>query len=271
MKKTTLNSLTFALLCAAAVPQAGGTMSGPRSAGTQAGATASHQEQNPLFRVPEGSVFHVVLVKNVDAKKNKTGDEATTTIVEDLKSNGEVVIPKDSKVVGHITQIQARSKEHPQSQITLIFDRLVMKNGGEIPLSGSIQAVAAPETAAADESEQSAARYGETGGSMGGTIAGSGGRGSSPSGYPSESGGRGASGGVSPAAASANSVGRTTGQTTTSHSPTGLSALSHGVIGLKGFSLSTAAEASQGSVISSDRQNVHLEHGTQFVLRVKSK
>ena len=274
MKNLTLNPLTVVLLCAAAVPQAAGsqkTTSSPSSPGAQASATSSHQAHDSSFRVADGNVFHVVLAKNLDAKKNKMGDEVTTTIVEDLKSNGEVTIPKNSKVVGHITQIQARNKEHPQSQIAIAFDRLVIRDGGEILLSASIQAVAAPETVPINNSDQSSIEYGEMGGSMGGTIAGSGGRGSSPSSYPSGGGGRGSSGGVAgTAGGGGSSEGRTAGQATGSYSG-GLSAATQGVVGLKGLSLSTQGEASQGSVISSDHQNVHLEHGTQFVLRVKSK
>jgi hypothetical protein len=197
-----------------------------------------------------------VLAKTVDAKKNKVGDEVTTTIVEDLRSHGQLMVPKNSMVVGHITQIQAHSKEHPQSQVAVAFDRLVIKDGTEIPLSASIQAVAAPETAPSNDSEQSGTGYGE--------MSGSGGRGS-----PSGGGVRGTSSGVGgTAAGAANSIGSIGDK---SNGSRGLSAASHGVVGIKGLSLSSQDETSQDSVISSDHQNVHLEHGTQFVLRVKAK
>jgi hypothetical protein len=256
----TLNSLTVVLFCTAALAQgAGGQTKCPTSAGAggRATATASNQAHDS-FRVADGSVFHVVLVKNVDAKKNKVGEEVTTTIVEDLRSQGQVIVPKNSVVVGHITRIQARSKEDPQSQIAIVFDRLVIKGGTEIPLSASIQAVAAPEIAPSNDSEQSGTGYGEMGGSMGGTVAGSGGRGS-----PSGGGARGGT-----ATGAASSIGSLTDK---SNGSRGLSAASHGVVGIKGLSLSTQGETSQDSVIISDRQNVHLEHGTQFVLRVKAK
>lgn len=264
--KTTLNSLTVVLLCTAVLVRGGGSQTTdptPAGAGGQASATVSNQAHDS-FRVAEGSVFHVVLAKNVDAKKNKVGDEVTTTVVEDLRSYGQLMVPKNSVVVGHITQIEAHSNEHPQSQVAVAFDRLVIKDGTEIPLSASIQAVAAPETAPSNDSEQSGTGYGEMGGSMGGTVAGSGGRGS-----PSGGGVRGTSSGVGgPAAGAANSIGSMGDK---SNGSRGLSAASHGVIGIKGLSLSTQDETSQDSVISSDHQNIHLEHGTQFVLRVKAK
>ena len=98
------------LLCATAALQAAGAQTGgstPSGTGVQASATASSQGHDS-FRAPEGAVLHVVLAKNVDPKKNEMGDEVMTSIVEDLTSEGKVVIPKDSKVIGHITQIQAR-------------------------------------------------------------------------------------------------------------------------------------------------------------------
>jgi hypothetical protein len=263
--KRMFNSLTVVLLCTAVLAQGGGLQTDSTAGGTggQASATASNQAHDS-FRVADGSVFHVVLAKTVDAKKNKVGDEVTTTIVEDLRSHGQLVVPKNSVVVGHITQIEAHSKEHPQSQVAVAFDRLVIKDGTEIPLSASIQAVAAPETAPSNDSEQSGTGYGEMGGSMGGTVAGSGGRGA-----PSGGGVRGTPSEVAGTAAGAASCIRSVGNK--SNGPRGLSAASQGVIGIKGLSLSTQGETSQDSVISSDHQNVHLEHGTQFVLRVKAK
>lgn len=250
MKIVTQVSLILMLFFAVCVQQAIAWQSAPSTpstTGDQSSDPASPLGNKPSLRLAPGSVLHVVLTKNIDAKKNKIGDEVTTTIVEDMKSNGEVIIPKDSKVVGHVTQIQARSKEQQQSKIGFVFDRLIVKGGVEIPLSVSIQALAAPETAPAEESQQTNAGYGGGGPS--------GGRGSSQVG-----------GGAPPSRVGrASSADRNTGDGT---QPAGLSAASRGVLGLKGLSLSTQDDASQDSVITSDHQNVHLEHGTQLVLQV---
>ena len=54
----------------------------------------------------------VQLTKTIDAKKAKPGDEVVAKVTMDLKTNsGEVVVPKDTKVVGHVTESQARSKD----------------------------------------------------------------------------------------------------------------------------------------------------------------
>src|SRR4029077_14845620 len=46
---------------------------------------------------------------------------------------------------GHVTEAQTRSKEQKDSQVGIIFDRAVMKNGGEIAVPMSIQAIIAPQ------------------------------------------------------------------------------------------------------------------------------
>jgi hypothetical protein len=51
-----------------------------------------------------------------------------------------------------------------------------------------------------------------------------------------------------------------------------LTSASSGVIGLQGLNLSSAASnATQGSVITSAERNVHLDSGTQMLLRVASE
>lgn len=232
---------------------------------------ASTEAGGSSFRLAEGSTIHALLNKPVDAKKNKPGDEVVAKTAEDLKFNGQVAIPKGSKVMGHITQAQTRSKDHSESAVGISFDRLVLKDGREIPLSASIQTIAQSETAAAASADDEPAMMGSSGGGMSG-----GGRsGASAGGAAGTSGGRAvgsATGAVAnTAGGAANTAERTIGQTASVYSSGQLSASSQGVIGLKGISLNSEAGAAQGSVISSDHQNVHLDSGTQLILRVNAK
>ena len=92
-------------------------------------------------KIAPGSVIPVALTKSVDAKKAKTGDEIVAMVTMDMKVNtGEVIVPKDTKVVGHVTEAQARSKEQKESQLAIAFDQAVLKNQ-QVPLPMSIQAV----------------------------------------------------------------------------------------------------------------------------------
>src|SRR5579863_6776661 len=103
---------------------------------------ASAAQTNGIHRIAPGSVIPVQLTKSIDAKKMKTGDEVDAKVTEDLKAgNGDVVVPKDTKVVGHVTEAQARSKEQKESQVGIAFDHAVMKDGGDMTMPMSVQAI----------------------------------------------------------------------------------------------------------------------------------
>jgi len=58
---------------------------------------------------PEGSTLRAERIKPVDARKNKPGDEVLAKVIHDVKVNGGVVIPIGSRLVGHVTEVRARS------------------------------------------------------------------------------------------------------------------------------------------------------------------
>ena len=100
----------------------------PQEGGNAQSQTTSEQTSAGL-RIAPGSIIPVQLTKTIDAKKVKTGDEVEAKVTQDLTTgNGEVVLPKDTKVVGHITEAQTRSKEQKESQIGIAFDHTVGKN-----------------------------------------------------------------------------------------------------------------------------------------------
>src|ERR1700736_155511 len=118
----------------------------PTQPPTSAPTAATQQQTAAQHRIAPGSVIPVQLTKTIDAKKAKPGDEVVAKVTMDLKTNsGEVIVPKDTKVVGHVTEVQARSKEQKDSQVAIIFDRAVMKNGGEMEMPMTIQAIIAPQ------------------------------------------------------------------------------------------------------------------------------
>src|SRR6185437_13846064 len=56
----------------------------------------------PGLHFSPGSVLPVELDKSVDAKKAKPGDPVVAKVDQDLLSNGKIVIPRNSKVMGHV-------------------------------------------------------------------------------------------------------------------------------------------------------------------------
>ena len=225
----------------------------PAQPGSATGATPNQKKISP------GSVIPAQLAKKVDAKKAKKGDEVVAKVPQDLPStSGQILVPKDTKVVGHVTEVQARSKEQKESQLGISFDRLEMKNGEQMQLPMSIQAVIAPPNRNANEAgnqgsanESAPASPGAgTGAPTGGGHGGMAGSNSSQPSAPDNAGG---------ASSSPQNAGaprpQITGET-------------KGVVGIPDLSLAAAPDPTQGSVMTSEKNNVKLEDGTFLLLRV---
>jgi hypothetical protein len=209
-------------------------------------------------RIPPGSVIPVELTKSIDARKVKTGDEVVAKVTMDLKTNsGEIVVPKDTKVVGHVTEAKTRSREQKDSQVGILFDRAVMKNGGEMQMPMSIQAIIAPQGSNSGNANNGDGQS---------TAAPS----ASASGAASNGGRAPGMGGTPPPAPNASTGSNTptdSSSAANAHEP--ITGKTEGVVGLRDLKLATTASAaSQGSVVSSEKNNVKLESGTFMLLRV---
>jgi hypothetical protein len=285
---------TLFCLSAAARPQTGaqaGTQ-GSGQASVQAGQTqaqasgnasaasaVSAQNGQANASLASGTAFNAALSSPVDSRKCKPGDPVNARTTEAAKSEGKTVIPKGSKLVGHVTQASARAKGESESALGIVFDKAILKNGQEIPLNNvTIQAIASAESSAS-----AAGADMDTMGGMGASAAGSG-----------VAGGRGALGGVTSAAGGAvgtvtntaanaggvaggavNSAANAGGSIASASKGAvgGLNAAGHltsnsqGVFGLNGLNLNAAgSNATQGSVITSAGKNVHLDSGTRMLL-----
>jgi hypothetical protein len=247
--------------------------------GSGSASAASTQNGQTNASLGSGAAINAELSAPIDSKKAKQGDPVAARTTEPTKSNGKTVIPKGSKLVGHVTQASARAKGDSESALGIVFDKAILKNGQEMPLNVAIQALASGQSAVAPNAGDDMAAMGGAGGSaMGsGRAAGGGALG----GVSSTAGG--AAGTVTNTAASAGS---TTGGAlnSTAHSATNtaaagqgamgglntagqLTSSSRGVFGMQGVNLSSAtASAAQGSVITSAGKNLHLESGTQMLL-----
>lgn len=245
-------------------------------ASSSTAASASAQAGQNSVNVASGTTMNAALTRPVDARKNRPGDPVTAKTTDSVKSDGQVVIPKGSKLVGHVTEAKARSKGEAESALGIVFDKAILKNGQEVPLNAGIQALAASESAAAA--------------SVGGddlSMAGSGGGGAAGSGRAAGGGvlggvtstAGGAAGAVTNTAANVggaasgtvnstlNAAGSSAGAVGGLNAAGQLASNSRGVFGLQGLNLSTAASNStQGSVITSTSKNVHLDSGTRMLL-----
>jgi hypothetical protein len=242
-----LTALTAGMLTVSTVGQSSGsqaTTNGPASATAKQNTQAAAGEPSP--GLSGRTALQVELTKGVDTRKAKPGDPVEAKLAQDVKSEGTVVLHRGAKLVGHITEAQARSKEKPESRLGIVFDKAMDKRGEEFAFRAVVMAVAppyeGPSNVAGDPTRLS------SGPTMGGQPFGA-----SVSGV----------GGPSASAAGAVDAATRGGAS----GP--LTAASRGAIELPGVALRpSVVDGVQGTAIVSGDHNVKLESGTQMVLLV---
>jgi len=250
--------------------KSGAQASGSGSASTSTSAANTGKSSTDISG---GTKIDATLANSLDVKKNKPGDRIEARTAQDVKQDGKVVLKKGTRLVGHVTEAQARSKEQAQSQLGIVFDHALTNDGQEIPLNASIQALAAARSSAdaaagSDDIVASGAGMGSasgaarTGGGLMGGVASTAGATAGTVMNTAGSASGNAGGNLGAATRSTGAVGGLT-------SMGRLSSNSSGVFGLEGLSInSEASSATQGSAIVSSTKNVHLESGTQMLLSV---
>jgi hypothetical protein len=95
------------------------------------------QAQSPTgspteYRPGVGTIIVAELTNSVSAKKAKIGDRVECTVVADLLYQGKIVVPRNAKVVGRITEAQAFTKDSHESRLGLTFEKIVLKDKKEL-------------------------------------------------------------------------------------------------------------------------------------------
>ncbi len=136
MKNCWILLSVFSLLVAGSAAQVSSQQNQTASAAPAKTVTAAH--------ISDGTPVLVELSKGLNAKKAKPGDQVKAVVVQDVLSQGKVVIRRGSKLVGHVTHAKPHSKEDAESHLGIVFDRAKLKGGGELNLNAAgIEAIAA--------------------------------------------------------------------------------------------------------------------------------
>src|SRR5690348_14032924 len=94
------------------------------------------------------SMTSATLVQPIDAKKNKPGDPVVAKTTGKSKGSDGTMLPKGTELEGHVTKAQRRSKGESESELGIVFDKARLKDGREVPMNATIQAMAAAQSAA---------------------------------------------------------------------------------------------------------------------------
>jgi hypothetical protein len=256
---------------------------GAQASGSGAAASsAAAQTEQGNAALGNGSTFNAALNAPIDSKKAKPGDPVTAHTTEPAKSDGRTVMPRGTKLLGHVTQASARSNGESDSSLGVVFDKAILKNGQEVPLNAAIQAIASGQSSASaagsDLDMMSGAGASAAGSGMAGGRGALGGVGSTAGGAVgavtnTAANVGGSAGGAlnSTVNSTANAAGSLNGVSSGAigglNTAGQLTSNSQGVFGLNGLNLNSAAgNGTQGSIITSAGKNVHLDSGTQMLL-----
>jgi len=249
--------------------------SGGAQASASATTSASAQNNGTSATIADGTEINATLNAPVDAKKAKPGDQVMAHTTEAVKAQGKTVVPRGAKLVGHVTKASARGRGDAESVLGIVFDKAILKNGEEIALNGSIQALASAETAAsaAGADLDSTADVGAAGsgrvmsggrGTVASTAGGAIGTVANTAGSATSTAG----GAVDRTTRAATGVGGAAGGAVGGVTANGqFASNSRGVFGLNGLNLNaTGSNSTEGSVITSGGKNVHLDSGTRMLI-----
>jgi hypothetical protein len=254
MKRAALICSIFAALSVVAAAQS------PKEKSVSAAAAGSSASQIVLG---PGTRVDGELQGTVDAKSSRVGDQVVLKTTKAIKQNGQTVIPKGSRLIGRITDVQQRSKTNGGSRLGMVFDRIEGK-GLSSPINASIVSItnAAGRGSVADTAQAdvfgSSSTSASTGRSSGGGLLG--GVGSTVGGVTNTAGGL-LNTTTQTVGTVANTTTRTVGNTTGAVSRT-----------VNGIQISNSASASAGAAttLSSPNKNIRLEKGATIGLQVNS-
>jgi len=192
-----------------------------------------------------GTFLSAALSKSLDANKGKVNDRVEAKTIADLLVHGQIVVPRNTKIIGHIAEVKAHSKTSPGSKLEVVFDRMLLKNG-EVRLPMALLSIAPPFNPPSDAGNRpdNLASRTTTPGKLPpvGATPPPTGSSSLPALYPSN-------------------LPEPPSITSGASSPVRRATASP-----KRFSLDTSGSV---SVLSSNTENVHLDGGTRLLLRVQ--
>lgn len=92
------------------------------------GAYCQSQSTSPSATVPDRTVIPAVLRTSIDAKDGKVGKEIELSVSDDVRDEtGKILIPKQAKLTGHVTEAVPWTKTSPESKISIVVERAEWK------------------------------------------------------------------------------------------------------------------------------------------------
>jgi hypothetical protein len=265
------------------------TQSGvPQQTAPDQQSTSPTQNPSPTVAVPHAEATQASsaelrpvtgeLVKKIDSKNAKAGDEVVVKTTENATFADGIAIPKGSRIMGHVTDVQAHDKTNENSKLTIQFDQAELKGGQTMPIKSVLQSLA---PAAGSDAAQSSGFGGSPAPSSSNSYPGGGGApgGSTGSGSTGSMGNDRSAPMAPPAGSTAPSAGSTSGTTPAPNAPpaAGTVVAHQGNVDIRTTEIPGVLIAAQSNgqpfsnaagALLGARQNIQLDGGTKVTVAI---
>jgi hypothetical protein len=135
MKKFIL-AFSLAAICATI----GYAQTSSSKASGEAGSDNSVSKQGRQLHIQSDTQVNAQLENSLDVRHAKPGDRVVMKTLQPIKQNGRTVVPKGSRLIGHVTDVAQHSKSNNESRLGIALDRL-QRGSTDIPITGSIVSI----------------------------------------------------------------------------------------------------------------------------------
>lgn len=223
----------------------------------QSKVSSKNKKSNDTSNFKLNTALEAELQKTLDVKNSKIGDEIVLKVTQNIKQDGEVVVPKGSKIIGRVTEVREKTKSNAMSKLGVVFDRIEGKNLNA-PISATITSITnvasrtsagndlfSSDTSANSSSTATVSKKGSSGGGLLGGVTNT------------------VGGVVNTTTNTVGDVTNTAGQTVGGATRT----VGNTVSGIR-ISQSANASASGSTTLSAENKNLKVEKGATFRLFV---
>jgi len=139
------------LLMAAAFAVTAGAQTSTTAADLNQSTSATAQAGHTSASADQATNVSAQLTKSINSKHAKVGDEVLAKTTQEARLADGTQLPKGSRLVGHVTQVEARSHAEHDGQLAFSFDHAILRDGREVPIHAVMESVAAPRPVSASD------------------------------------------------------------------------------------------------------------------------
>lgn len=113
---------------------------------------ARAQNASTLAWENEAASVSAELTNTIESKAARAGSEVLAVTTTDVRLDDGTPLPKGSRLIGHIIQVQPRSGGGQNAYLVLSFDHAVLQGQRTVAVQAMLQAMAAPSVASRSSS-----------------------------------------------------------------------------------------------------------------------